>query len=145
MRSRGVGPVGLVILTFLFAVGCGGRKDMGRVSGTVTYQGKPVPEAVLRFTVKDKSPGLARTDAAGRYTLNTLRKGDGGFAGASVVTITPWVEPFIERPDDAITGRKPPPEVPRPDIPDRYRTLTNPPLAAEIIAGKNNVIDFKLD
>ena len=145
MRSRGVGTVGLVILTFLFAVGCGGRKDMGRVSGTVTYQGKPVPEAVLRFTVKGKSPGLARTDAAGRYTLNTLRKGDGGFAGASVVTITPWVEPFIERPDDAITGRKPPPEVPRPDIPDRYRTLTNPPLAAEIIAGKNNVIDFKLD
>ena len=145
MRSRGVGTVGLVILTFLFAVGCGGRKDMGRVSGTVTYQGKPVPEAVLRFTVKDKYPGLARTDAAGRYTLNTLRKGDGGFAGASVVTITPWVEPFIERPDDAITGRKPPPEVPRPDIPDRYRTLTNPPLAAEIIAGKNNVIDFKLD
>ena len=145
MRSHSVSTVGLVILTFLCAAGCGGRKDMGRVSGTVTYQGKPVPEAVLRFTVKDKSPGLARTDAAGRYTLNTLRKGDGGFAGASVVTITPWVEPFIERPDDAITGRKPPPEVPRPDIPDRYRTLTNPPLAAEIIAGKNNVIDFKLD
>lgn len=145
MRSRGVGPVGLVILTFLFAVGCGGRKDMGRVSGTVTYQGKPVPEAVLRFTVKDKSPGLARTDSVGRYTLNTLRKGDGGFAGASVVTITPWVEPFIERPDDAITGRKPPPEVPRPDIPDRYRTADKTPLAAEIISGKSNVIDFKLD
>ena len=145
MRSHSVSTVGLVILTFLCAVGCGGRKDMGRVSGTVTYQGKPVPEAVLRFTVKDKSPGLARTDAAGRYTLNTLRKGDGGFAGASVVTITPWVEPFIERPDDAITGRKPPPEVPRPDIPDRYRTADKTPLAAEIIAGKSNVIDFKLD
>ena len=45
MRSRG-GTIGLVILAFLFAAGCGGRKDMGRVSGTVTYQGKPVPEAV---------------------------------------------------------------------------------------------------
>lgn len=145
MRSGGVGTVGLVIVAFLFATGCGGRQDMGRVSGTVTYQGKPVPDAVLRFTVKDKSPGLARTDAAGRYTLNTLRKGDGGFAGASVVTVTPWVEPFIERPDDAITGRKPPPEVPRPDIPDLYRTADKSPLKAEIIAGKNNVIDFKLD
>jgi hypothetical protein len=145
MRRGGVGTVGLAILTLLFAAGCGGRKDMGRVSGTVTYQGNPVPDAVLRFTVKDKSPGVARTDAAGRYTLTTLRKGDGGFAGASVVTITPWVEPFIERPDDAITGRKPPPEVPRPDIPDRYRTADKTPLTPEIIAGKNNVIDFKLD
>ena len=147
MSRRSAAAAGLLVLSVscLLAAGCGGRKDMGRVSGTVTYQGKPVPDAILLFRPKDKSPGAARTDAAGRYKLNTFRRGDGGFAGTSVVTITPWVEGFIELPDDAITGRKPPPEVPRPDIPDRYRTADKTPLTAEIIAGKSNVIDFKLD
>ncbi|MFM8709008.1 MAG: hypothetical protein ACKOHK_13265 [Planctomycetia bacterium] len=128
----------------LLAAGCGGRKDMGRVSGTVTFQGRPVADAVLRFTPKDRSPGMARTDAAGRYPLNTLRKGDGGFAGVAVVTITPWVEPFIERADDAITGRKPPPEPPRPDIPAQFRTAATTPLTVEVVAGKRNVFDFEL-
>ena len=146
MSRRREAAAGLLVLSVacLLAGGCGGRPDMARVSGTVTYEGKPVPDAILLFKPKDKSPGAARTDASGRYRLNTFRPGDGGFAGSNVVTITPWVEGFIELPDDAITGRKPPPEVPRPDIPDRYRTLTTTPLTVEIIAGKSNQIDFEL-
>ena len=31
------------------------------------------------------------------------------------------------------------------DIPDRYRTVDKTPLTAEVVAGKKNVIDFKLD
>ncbi|NQW47776.1 MAG: hypothetical protein HQ464_08415 [Planctomycetes bacterium] len=140
MTRRGVTAVGLIASICLLSSGCGGGKEMGRVSGTATYRGKPVPDAVVRFPPKQKPPGLARTDDKGRYTLNTLRKGDGGFAGTSVVTITPWIEPL-----DSITGGKPPPERPRPNIPERYRQAATSPLTAEVVAGKNNVIDFKLD
>ena len=140
MTRRGVATAGLVALSCLLAQGCGGRGDMGRVSGTVTYRGQPVPDAVVKVSPLQKPPGLARTDDAGRYTLNTLRKGDGGFAGTSVVTITPWIEPF-----DSIAGGKPPPESPRPDIPERYREAVTSPLRAEVVAGKDNVIDLELD
>ena len=67
-------------------------------------------------------------------------KGDGGFAGTSVVTITPWNEPF-----DSIAGGKPPPERPRPDIPERYRDAATSPLTAEVVAGKANVCDLNLE
>ncbi|MFM7289645.1 MAG: hypothetical protein ACKOWG_07910 [Planctomycetia bacterium] len=140
MTRRGVTTAGLAALSCLLLQGCGGRGDMGRVSGTVTYRGRPVPDAVVKFSPLQKPPGLARTDAAGRYTLNTLRKGDGGFTGTSVVTIVPWVEPF-----DSIAGGTPPPEPPRPDIPERYREPATSPLRAEVVARKDNVIDLELD
>ena len=140
MTRRGVTAVGLIASICLLSSGCGGGKDMGRVSGTVSFRGEPVPDAVVRFAPKQKPPGLARTDERGHYTLNTLRKGDGGFAGESVVTITPWIEPF-----DSIAGGKPTSKRPRPDIPERYREAATSPLTAEITAGKNNVIDLKLD
>ena len=50
MSGRGMATAGLVVLTCLLSAGCGGRTEMGRVSGTVTYRGQPVPDAVVRFT-----------------------------------------------------------------------------------------------
>lgn len=140
MSGRGIAAAGLVVLICLLSAGCGGRKEMGRVSGTVTFRGQPVPDAVVNFSPLQKPPGLARTDERGHYTLNTLRKGDGGFAGTSVVTITPWSEPF-----DSIAGGKPPPERPRPDIPERYREAATSPLTAEVVAGQENICDLKLE
>jgi hypothetical protein len=49
------------------------------------------------------------------------------------------VQPFVPGNDPD----KPTP--PPPDIPDRYRTVDKTPLTAEVVAGKQNVIDFKLD
>ena len=140
MSGRGITAARLIVLICLLSAGCGGRKEMGRVSGTVTFRGQPVPDAVVRFTPQQKPPGLARTDERGHYTLNTLRKGDGGFAGTSLVTITPWSEPF-----DSIAGGKPPLERPRPDIPERYREAATSPLTAEVVAGKLNEFTFELE
>jgi hypothetical protein len=40
-------------------------------------------------------------------------------------------------------GRKPPPVLPRPDIPERCRQQGESPLKAGVVAGKNNVIDLE--
>ncbi len=125
------------------AVGCG-RRDMGPVSGTLRYQGKPVPDAVVKFTAQSRPTAVGRTDAEGRYTLTTFRKGDGAYGGSHRVVVIPWLESWIDLPDDAQTGRKPPPVLPRPDIPDRCRQQGESPLKADVVAGKNNVIDLEL-
>jgi hypothetical protein len=52
------------------------------------------------------------------------------------------VQPFVPGNDP---DKPTPPPPPRPDIPDRYRTVDKTPLTAEVVAGKQNVIDFKLD
>ena len=72
------------------AVGCG-RREMGPVSGTLTYQGKPVPDAVVKFTAQSRPTAVGRTDAEGRYTLTTFRKGDGAYGGSHRVMVIPWL------------------------------------------------------
>ena len=39
----------IVFLVLLAVIGCGGNKNEGEVSGTVTYQGKPLPIGTVSF------------------------------------------------------------------------------------------------
>ena len=39
----------LVFLVILAVIGCGGNKNVGQVSGTVNYQGKPLPIGTVSF------------------------------------------------------------------------------------------------
>jgi hypothetical protein len=126
------------------AIGCGNR-EMGRVSGILTYEGKPVPDAVVKFTARSRPTAVGRTDAAGRYTLTTFRKGDGAYGGSHRIVVIPWMEAWIELADDAQTGRKPPPVLPRPDIPEKYRGLETTPLKAEVVAGRENAFPLEME
>lgn len=117
--------------------GCG-NPGMAKVSGTVTWQGTPVPDAVVQFLPTSKPGAGGRTDAEGRFSLTTLKPGDGAYVGQGRVTITPYVE-WVGSDNPRPLSR------PRPDIPERYRTPDKTPLTAEVVAGKKNVIDFKLD
>ncbi len=137
--GRGVTLLAVAALA-LFA-GCG-RRDMGQVMGRVTFGGRPVPDAVVSFRPKNRPMAVGKTDADGRFVLNTFRKGDGSFFGACQVTVGPFVEGTDQPP--APTSRSPT-EDPRPDIPLIYRSPATTPLTAEVVAGKKNVIDFKLD
>jgi hypothetical protein len=137
LHARNVSPAAACIVILLAVVGCG-RPTMAKVSGTVTWQGKPVPDAMVQFVHKNRPGATGRTDTAGRFSLTTLKPGDGVFFGPVRVT----VQPFVPGNDPV---RPPPPPPPRPDIPDRYRSVDKTPLTAEVVAGKKNVIDFKLD
>ncbi|MFM7291987.1 MAG: hypothetical protein ACKO6B_12270 [Planctomycetia bacterium] len=132
----------LALLVTTAAGGCG-RSDMGRVSGVVTYKGAPVADAIVSFTPKNRPMAAGRTDAAGRFTLNTYSKGDGAVKGVNRVRIEPWSpgpEGFPE------PGQMPAPikEPERPDIPKKFRQEDTSGLTVEVIGGKRNEFSFEL-
>ena len=112
--------VACAALALVGMTGCG-NPGMAKVSGTVTWRGTPVPDAVVQFLPTSKPGAGGRTDAEGRFSLTTLKPGDGAYVGQGRVTITPY------------------------DIPERYRTPDKTPLTAEVVAGINNVIQLELD
>ena len=129
-------------LVFLLAgaVGCG-PPLMGPVRGRVTFKGKPVPMAVVRFQPQTRQIGVAVTDNDGRYRLSTKQPLDGAYGGHHVVIVYAWQLGVGQEPlDPAYT---PPPED-RTDIPDKYRVPHTSPLSADVVAGRDNTIDFEL-
>ena len=72
MRSRGTRAVICLTARVLVAVpiGCG-RRNMATVTGTVTYQGRPVPDAFVMFSPSAGPASGAVTDAAGDCTRLT--------------------------------------------------------------------------
>jgi hypothetical protein len=133
-----LGPA--LVLLLAGAVGCG-RAEMGPVSGRVTFKGKPVPMAVIRFQPQSRPMGVAVTDNDGRYRLSTKQPLDGAYGGHHVVSVYPWQLAVGQEPlDPAYT---PLPED-RADIPDKYRASHTSPLSAEVVAGRDNTIDLDL-
>lgn len=80
------------ILLLLMATGCGGGLDTASVSGVVTLDQKPLPNASVTFT-PNTTEGIApasngMTDANGRYTLTVTASGEeGAIIGNHIVTI----------------------------------------------------------
>ena len=56
----------------------GGLKGLTNVTGTVTYQGKPVDGATVAFNPEGGGRAASgRTDASGKFQLTTLNANDG--------------------------------------------------------------------
>jgi hypothetical protein len=143
-RTKEISHAAACGLILLGVVGCG-QGTMAKVSGTVTWQGKPVPDAMVAFVHKNRPGATGRTDAAGRFSLTTFQPGDGAHFGSFRVAIEPF-KPGSgpdAAPPSPLERPKPAPE--RKDIPEVYRSPATSPLTAEVVAGKMNVIDFKLD
>jgi hypothetical protein len=52
----------------LLLAGCGGS-NVVPVSGTLTYKGKPVTNAIVHFVPESGRPSMGETDRDGRFTL----------------------------------------------------------------------------
>jgi hypothetical protein len=77
--------------SYVLLAGCGGPDyKLVPVSGKVTLNGKPVPEAHVSFEPRAVGPGCyARTDAEGRFTMQSvLDDKPGAVPGTHVVRIT---------------------------------------------------------
>ena len=132
--------VSSLVLLLAGGVGCG-PPLMGPVSGRVTFKGKPVPMAVVCFQPASRPMAVGVTDNEGRYRLSTKISFDGAYGGKHRVGIYPWTLGFGEEPlDPAYT---PLPEN-RADIPEQYRAPHTSPLTADVVAGRDNTIDFEL-
>ncbi|HUY90724.1 MAG TPA: carboxypeptidase-like regulatory domain-containing protein [Pirellulales bacterium] len=68
------------------SVGCGGDPKLYQVSGSVTYEDKPVEGATVMFIPPGGAPSMGTTDASGKYTLTT-RGQTGAPPGTYTVTI----------------------------------------------------------
>lgn len=85
---------GFALLAALPLVGCGGGPKVVPVSGVVTLDGKPYPNAVVAFQPHagpgNENPGMgssAVTDENGRYTLYTMDGKTGAVVGKHLVRI----------------------------------------------------------
>ena len=118
------------------AFGLSGCRDSGPkhwpVVGKVTFQGKPVSEATIRFS--NPATGvdvIAKLGPDGAYVVDTAR-GRGLPEGSYQVDITP-IAPV---PPGGMLG--PPPPLPnRPDIPERYRQTSSSGLSLAVKSDTN--------
>src|SRR5438270_6525307 len=107
MRTRrDVGPVRRACCLALAAaamalspMACGrSGPEMARVSGTVTYQGKPVPKGTVSFvsTEPGRRNATGRLDEQGFYRLQTEEPSDGAEVGDFDVALYSHNEPILD-------------------------------------------------
>lgn len=118
------------LFLLLALAGCGSREYTAvPVSGRVTLDGVPLPDVGIVFVPISKErdrpnigPGsLGRTDAEGRFTLQTVRGDAGAVPTEHIVRMAPAASPSaVDRPEDFTpegrTGAQPagrPPALPR--------------------------------
>jgi hypothetical protein len=122
----------------LVVVGCGdGQPKTYPVTGTVTYQGQPVEGAQVMFTPTAGRAAEGTTDSAGKFTLTTLKSGDGALAGAHRVSITKIVTQASKDPDNPYgTSTN--------ALPPRYANPAQSPLQKDVSASGPNDFTFDL-
>jgi hypothetical protein len=146
---RNIFDYAIVVVFLLPVLGCGG--DGTRivfVEGTVTYNGVPIEDANLSFSpvASDGTQAFGRTDARGRYVIQTLHGAVGRGTTPGEYTITINKEVGIPT---GTMGTQPDGteyEVMRYEsaIPRFYGSISTTPLRATVTAGGSNVFDFDL-
>jgi len=123
----------------LVFAGCG-RSDLPTVpvQGTVTYNGKPVVSAMVKFDPVDAAkvrPAMGTTDDQGHYTAGTTATAKGVMPGEYKVSILAYLPPP--------PGKKA--DIGPLAIPKRYTDVKSSGLTASIgERDKSKVIDFEL-
>jgi hypothetical protein len=136
--SRALRPVAMaVVLACLAPFGCSRPQrplpPLGRVTGVVTLDGKPLARAAVAFVPYERGNGAyATTDAEGRYTLRYTAHNEGAVVGRNRVEIRTGGEGrdadgnLVETPEQ---------------LPARYHATSQ--LVVEVAAGDNE-FDFAL-
>jgi hypothetical protein len=81
--------VTIPLLLTIAGCGRGDYPEMARVSGTVTYKGKPVPNMMVNFMPTEGRPSWGKTDAEGRYEMIYDEDYKGVKVGHHKVYLTP--------------------------------------------------------
>ena len=154
MRHRSVERrallAGFAILISLSS-GCGKSSNVpvAKVRGTITYRGSPVAKASISFIPEKVGtiPALATTDENGSFVMGTYGATDGAPVGSCRVAISltgaspPLPEHLAKAEAAAETLRMPG----KPLIPKKYFSPNTSGLKVDVLAGEDNVFDFKLE
>lgn len=165
----------LLILATTVATGCGKKPGLATypVTGTVTYNGKPVANALVSYFVNVDAPAsTGMTDTDGKFTLAThvsttqvlpgappgdykvtITKNSGSTAGESLSEMEN-MDPearrrkMIEMMGDPRAGQgqqaQGAPPKPKPEIPIKYAKSETSGLSATVLSGENPPKEFKL-
>jgi hypothetical protein len=132
----------LGVMLLAAAIGCGGNTPRtAAVSGTVTYKGKPLPNASVSF-VPVKGDGRAAsgvTNSAGRFDLGTFAADDGAIPGSyriGIIARGPDRPPKAGEMGSGMPGEMMPGD---PLIPQKYFTPETSGLTWEVKRGSNRV------
>jgi hypothetical protein len=118
----------------VIAVGCsGGGPDIVPVSGTVTRNGKPVPNVTIYFQPTSGRPSLGECDDQGRFKLRYTHDQDGAKVGMHSVYIVYF--------PDVTRGAAP---ADFKEIAAKYSTPETSPLKIELKRREDN-LQIKLD
>jgi len=135
----------------LAAVGCGGsdpdRPKLGKVTGTVTYKGKPLTKGTVTFTpISGKGEGgdqiaSGEIQSDGTYSLTTFDTDDGAVLGQHAVTVRSGEEIVSGKP--ATPGGPIEYKLPKSSIPKKYESVGSTPLKYTVEPG-GKTIDLEL-
>ena len=135
LASRSCSRWILVLLAGMLLVGCRKQYEIPSVDGVVRLDGKPLPDAVVRFIPQQGRASVGKTKADGGYSLQYTGKQRGAEPGRHTVVITSEISPIGGEGNAVpVGGRK---EL----LPARYHTKTG--LTADVKSGANT-IDFDL-
>lgn len=133
-----LGPI--LASAVLLPMGCSGAAGpaMAPVSGTVTYNGKPVPKGTVSFvaTKDGQRNATGMIDQAGHYTLQTENPRDGAEVGDYEVSIFSHDEEILDY------TPKTPIKVQR-VVPEKYEDPKKSGLKRTVKPG-SNTFDFEL-
>lgn len=132
--------LGLWALSLVVAAGCGGQGVDGRypLSGTVTFQGKPLDKGTIEFSTSDRSQLTGATIENGKYSVPAEQ---GLKPGKYTVRISAT--------EEAAAGGAPPPpgpenanQVAKERIPEAYNLDSK--ITADVSEGGANKFDFDI-
>jgi len=130
-------PVAMLLLALLWQAGCGtkGPDNVGRVSGKVTLEGQPLPDALVTFAPVNQggSTALGKTDAGGHYKLNYSPGVDGAEIGENRVSISTY--------DEGAPDSDPPRPKVLEKVPFKYNVRTE---LVRDVKKEDNTFDFEL-
>ena len=153
----------LPLLAALILIGCnsGARRPATYpVTGTVTYQGKPLAGALVTFVPAEDGKNEAATgmtDAEGKFKLTTYSADDGANAGDYLIKVAKWdgkkptneeqeayIISYEEEQKLQFTDEKPTPPA-KNLLPAKYGYEGTSGLTLSVTKAGPNHIDIKLD
>lgn len=134
----------------LFLSGCGGEKppETASVTGTVTYNNKPVEGANVSFLVEGAPIAVGTTDAEGKYSIPNVPVGSAKVSVSKYANQPSPAAPSGQlTPEDMIKMSNPQkkPTPPKSEIPEKYADPATSQLTAEVSKDETaNNFDFEL-
>ena len=133
----------LLLMCLAFAlvcsVGCSRGPELSQASGTVSYEGKPVPSGSITFYPSKGRPASGIIQADGTFTLSSYKRGDGLPIGKYKVCVTAYKQIDAPANLDEIKVAKPAEHL----VPKVYSSPLSSPIELEVTeSGENH---FKIE